>query len=1400
MKGFNYSKFHFFDKSGTEIILKKTGDIRIVLVNESYPEFSSEYILVLSNDNVEDFTLLKTKSGSRYQNSNLKADIYFPNEEKRTVSIPTDFYEIVEYTSSKGIELYPELNCDKLYENKDSFLSLIGIDSQNIKFPSMTFDGTLTFNKISTELVETQSIYVLVETDDEYKNKYGIHGLVDVKEYAEKNIDASTYINNYDLFFFIDCRNQKDFRFFTVDGDEVVWSDRHTMDFNGDRYVGGNNGFRVDIGFSGELEGVYEQKMYVCVLDKSTNNVIPIGTLNMTAETEGEDERYRTFFTNFGLPSIDEIEPAFKDFNKDDDYPDHITRNKHSKKLFLSYSEIFPYAGTYKALANAINLLGYDDIFFKEWYKDIGNSTVNDGGYISFNLSFKSNNVLNTINNKPIEERIQLKKMNWISLMYNINKEIEDVEDKWGFPGVEDNINYYNTGNIVKLISLKKWLDKYIVGVNCRIIDVGGEGVVFERYNLAKYGQYQQVFDYTNEKTISLKVNHVSETIIDGSANISIDLNTSNMFDTFEDLSDKKFIDFCDGYFNDENIFRNNNLNSIDDNPSYVYFGKTFELNNNMDSFELRANGKIDSFIFNNDEFIYERHPQLILDNKKIIYNPLELLTKPKNSAFTNLPVIKINRARIKRYKNNLETYGELAYDASIYPYKNKIKISAYDFETGNSYEYLSNDDIILVPPISSKEGNYIIIKPRFSKNQDRNSRDLNGPFKIQGESSQSVDSVIFDNRTYGLRFSSDTLSGEPVFMIAGYESPQIYLDGKSDHFPLTNASPDAPEPYEYCIEILNGSMIFNDPTNNRKVSIIFEFDGKNKNVYVNTLQYENHFTLYEYKTSDTDTTNRFMNEIKYDYFVNGYKTNPDDNIIFNKTKLINVLNAGTYNVESVIYDECNNMFYSKTNENINVITHDIDASTFTLDSSTRTSYNVPGSHITDDEKNMIERIHDRENGMCILEYVPKFNIISKNGINFQFSGTNTSDSSYIDNGSVLYRTENDASFVHISNTTERFVYIGSYKLDSKTVLSFIRRSFKSKTTGQILVDEHDDIMSPQPTINDELNCDYEQSIDLSQNGSYTDAIITIYDNSYDFPLFSYPGICIPVKDYNSSYELDEYRVILDENVVSDGELNEFINYLKKPSTSTYILPAWSLSCHILDSSNPDIVIPNQYPFTKKLIANDNCKLLFKFNTDYFGQSTYQIKEYNENNIKLDSSLNKRYSLVGSETNLELFVSPEAREYSEFIIPVSNNNTNLKNGEFTIENNNINRELSYYFDTTYSASFRNFDIRKGMDLWNDKNMSLFNDSYSYNCPVSTTVKSIMIIPILPLNDLENNKYIIKWQIYKQHVDPRRDLILECFNNVLCVDLDPGTYNVNLTVYDKHGNKFVKSLDGAITIE
>ena len=1488
---FNYSDLHFFDKSGTELMLKHSSIIKIDVPNDDYPTCSQSYILINGGDSsYQNSSLLQTKAGSRFkQKDKYKVILTVGDEEPIETMVPASYFKITEYSSSKGyidadgniigtLETSIDLTYNDLNENqKRSFMEFIGLSDDDMSSNTSSFEANLVFDKVSTELVETQSIFILTETEDSYNNVFGIHGLVDASTNASNNHAIYEFINKYNLFFFIDCRDQKDFRFFTIDGDSAVWSDRHVVDFSNGRMFMSDNGYRVDIGFRGELEGVYEQKMYVCLLDKTTSEVTAIGTINMTAETEGEDERYRTFFTNFGIPPMDEFEPVFRDSDINDEYPDYVARNRHAKKIFLSYSEIFPFAGSYKALANAVNLLGYNDLFFKEWYKDLGKKqTPDDDGYIAYDISFKSNPKMNTINSKPIEERIQLRKMNWLSMMYRLNEEIDGTVDKWGFPNTKDNINYYNTGNLAKLISLKEWLDKYIVGVNCRITDVGGEGIVFERYSVYKFGQFQQIFDYTNERALSLKVNDKTEVIVDGSANISVDVNTSNEYVKFEDFDGKTFLEMSEGVFL-ENIYKDDSstIISAGDGSTNTYFGKTFELYNHMDSFDIRTRGYHNTFKFNN-RFIINSYPQLIVDDDRIFFEPNDITRKIKSSVFkeNSMPVIKINNGFIKRYNPSEYNKGELYDFISIQKVGSVTHIKDVNYQLDSSSSYDIDGDFIIVPSKCDAKGSPVTHRIKFDIRMSdpviTNYKHIGKMFEIDSSTTQTP--ILYDDRTLGLRFTADTFDGTPAFVITGYVSPQI-KKMYGDFLPAQNETQEG-EVYEYYLEILDGSMQFPDTFNDRIVSLNFRYDGETRKIDVTTFKTCRTSNIYEYETSQHhDKITRFRTNRTYAYFIENYRNDAESVVFMNKTKLINVVNTGTYSLDAVISDESNNMFCAKANKTVNVVTPDIDASLYTCDSSFISTTEKSGTEIGDDNIPKINTITSSENNRCIYEYVPKKNILSRNGLNIEIGGYNTKEQN-IDNGSEYYRQNLPFKYMQISNLSERYALVSTYSFGGDThgstpkkVLCFIKRSFIDDSTGFISMNDNEDLTNVstlQPNVNpgtilnhaliDPLLTQYDAASGSNINdeiGTLANVNVILYDDSCEYPICSYPGVCISIKNYDGStfYSNYEYRVIFD-SVVRVQEIDEFVELAQLSSTGIYIIPAWALECEV--SGNNAISIKGydilQYPFSKPFVKDDCYKLMFITNEDIpespygynidvrhtqdasygeikqikntnaFGQSTYQLNliqnpaphgymSHWDKTLYLDSSLNDGYI---DNQSVKIFISHAAKDYNEFILKTDETNTDYKNGNLIMNNTPVNREVSYYFDTTYTVSLRNFHVRNGIIYWDDDSSSYIDGMYSYDCNVVTSNPHIMIIPTLSnefthysdgIDIISNEDYTARWKIYKQKNNCSHELLFECFNKILTLNLeDLGTYDIEMTIYDEHGNKFERTFIGAITIK
>lgn len=410
------------------------------------------------------------------------------------------------------------------------------------------YDRVLFFDKISTGLVEAQTLIVLGEFNN------------NINTLANLYSGTSGILENNKILFYIDSEKQNSFKFFTVvkdeNGDDIVkWSDRYLFD-----PLTQNS---VQIAFVSDEEGSYEDILYICNINTNKTNVDELtydteieeyGTIKLHAIAVGEDERYRSFFTNFGIPDPITYMKTFKDvtdYDKYDSLFDYQKLNDKSKELYLTYSEIFPYVGTYKALVNAVNYLGYDDIFFKEWYKELDSNSKLQSNLVSYEIPYRSMSQ-NNITKLPIERRILLKKLNWLSMVYKIAEETEefvDYGDNVRIPVIRNNYtNYYANEILVKLISLKNWLEKYIIGLNCRIIDINGEGIVIERYKHHIYGKTTIGLDYIEERTLTpyIKNTTAEKELINGKATIKVGLkeyNDGNLLNNFNSVLVKAMIE-----------------------------------------------------------------------------------------------------------------------------------------------------------------------------------------------------------------------------------------------------------------------------------------------------------------------------------------------------------------------------------------------------------------------------------------------------------------------------------------------------------------------------------------------------------------------------------------------------------------------------------------------------------------------------------------------------------------------------------------------------------------------------------------------------------------------------------------------------------------------------------------
>lgn len=355
-------------------------------------------------------------------------------------------------------------------QNSSSVSSVTIDDSTNYIYPSVTYAGALFLDPISQGLIETEHLTILQETSVGYVTPY----------------DSSNSTLTFRM-----IGDEEEIKFFTVNEvtQEIIWSNELVFDVS--TYTK-DQGLQINIGFRSDEEGVYERRL---VIYHTVGNIdYPLIELVVNAQSIGQDERYDTLLENFGIYKPKSFPQLFKEADINEDLPDWELLNYKSKYMILEHDKIIPFIGTYKALINAIKWLGYEDIQIKEWFKN-----VQENKKLSLYIPYDAEERKKTIKYFSPEERRNLKKLNQLSLVYCITRETGEI-DEWGNP-ITENCYEYNLNEIlIKLYALKQWLEKNIIGVNARIVDLTGEGIYFERFknfiygtqNLGSVGIYEQ--------------------------------------------------------------------------------------------------------------------------------------------------------------------------------------------------------------------------------------------------------------------------------------------------------------------------------------------------------------------------------------------------------------------------------------------------------------------------------------------------------------------------------------------------------------------------------------------------------------------------------------------------------------------------------------------------------------------------------------------------------------------------------------------------------------------------------------------------------------------------------------------------------------------------------------------
>jgi hypothetical protein len=202
-------------------------------------------------------------------------------------------------------------------------------------------------------------------------------------------------------------------------------------------------------------------KTTIKVVDKE------IGRFNVMGQTEVEDERYRIELSNTGKIISSDNVYIFKEYDINEEGIDWTYLNKKRKEMLMVRSDIFPYVGSYKAIINAINYFGYNDLELYEYYRNINGTSENFGKLFKVEIpDIFDNSVEGWTENDFIKHTLPNANFEDTNL-FNLTYKITDKEG--------NNLLTYSLKEVLmKLQGLKYWLQSNVIPLTHRILDITG--------------------------------------------------------------------------------------------------------------------------------------------------------------------------------------------------------------------------------------------------------------------------------------------------------------------------------------------------------------------------------------------------------------------------------------------------------------------------------------------------------------------------------------------------------------------------------------------------------------------------------------------------------------------------------------------------------------------------------------------------------------------------------------------------------------------------------------------------------------------------------------------------------------------------------------------------------------
>ncbi len=1194
--------------------------------------------------------------------------------------------------------------------------------------------------------------------------------------------------------------------------------------------------FSFSIGFCAETEGAYQNLLgiYVRSLD-NTDIAFFAGVISIKSEVEAEDERFRTLLGNFGIPDPISYSNLFAKQDFAEEGLDYKLINEKSKELFINYSDIFSYVGTYKALINAVKYLGYYDIVFKEWYTllDINDHETdiavqaydtNTGEYLKSKLAQYG---------VSIEDFQRYNKINKLSMIYHLNEEIdtyEYIDQTWTIfedgkykpefkytklsevPLTRPIYEYRNEEILAKLLSVKNWLEENIIGVGAYISDITGEGVYFGWQKTQAYHTQHDLYDFSNNQYYTPNYKEVQK-FTNSSTTISCTLNELNnalTFDNYEHTPIEVFTRFdvslnledSTGIKSDiDNIIISNSIES-------PVLGDEYE-------FEVSVTPQTGTLY----EWCKNSATQIYVNDGEI--NLLFDGYYEANIDADKLPIITLENANIHK------CYGK---------WQENIKWGireVIDQETGNTnyklvnfklydkinYEIYNNQYLILYPTSNDAYIKYtqhnkwdiplFIIKGYKFLNYIPNAEYINEFDLTDGEYILEIikGDVLFKqegNVSAQLSFSLDNenkLSEQEINVHYKYQSPKMpftYIDYVNIQNTIDNSIFDYRADIDNTAKYNNASIYWD--------SLLYDISTKIKTNYTNVAYNEASAYINSTVKSEYDTYINMLNEqIVKEKLYNDYVNIYSDNYTFNQYIDVSVNRLGNYSILTKAYDKYNNIYTSEYDKLVNVTTTPIQYNIITPYDYSNNSSNFHNNNAYG------RKLEESEIDTLIIDVSKNTPEYPANYKIYDFEYNSEDNSVEFDNISYAIDTPKNNDYIVFENCSERCDHIEVNETNNTTTI--------------YMFDENP-----------------------NQNNIYNDGVsvsVVVYDK-----LHNKDAVCVgpyEVVEYSAMDSSNDINYTADSYIVIDKNLSGIIDYFNNPRYTAYVLNTTEYELSNINTSTN--LANNSTIFTlgsKAFNIEDVVKLRYYDNNNIINETAYRITNITENidpstylvndyTFEINGLINinviyqyefnseiQKYELIDSSNKYKTVITYAhgypVHYFAQIIGNAVERNRNIGYDGWSIINTKFNYNstklfLDDYIDDTYSGYIYKYDPYNLKRMW----LNLYNtidntaDLYEYKMP--TTIKQGDVI-ILSSNDDKNiflPGYVSTWTWKTDTLDDNDNIIdykknnskttvFKSINNILTVK--PyllGSQDIELSCVDIYGNRVINEGSGALYV-